>query len=198
MNNKFKVITALAVVLVFSASACTSGGGKSLTSAEALKEYLDKQPANSPDKPIKVTMNANDLMIEKIVTAMNSAGKYVSLNLPGNALTTIPDGAFYDESTNKGCSTLVAITIPSSVTRIGESAFYGSALASVTIGNGLTSIGERAFELCGKLTSVKFEGTITSSNFHSSAFPGDLRAKYLAGGIGTYTRPKGSSTWTKQ
>jgi len=31
-------------------------------------------------------------------------------------------------------------------------------------------------------------------------FPGDLRSKYLAadGGIGTYTRPSGSDTWTKQ
>jgi hypothetical protein len=25
-----------------------------------------------------------------------------------------------------------------------------------------------------------------------------LRAKYLAGGIGTYTRPNGYSDWTKQ
>jgi hypothetical protein len=25
-----------------------------------------------------------------------------------------------------------------------------------------------------------------------------LRAKYLAGGVGTYTRPNGDYTWTKQ
>jgi hypothetical protein len=25
-----------------------------------------------------------------------------------------------------------------------------------------------------------------------------LRAKYLSGGIGTYTRPDGGTTWTKQ
>jgi hypothetical protein len=51
------------------------------------------------------------------------------------------------------------------------------------------------------LISVKFEGTITSRGFDSDAFYelGDLRDKYLAGGIGTYTRPSGTSkTWTKQ
>jgi len=47
---------------------------------------------------------------------------------------------------------------------------------------------------------VKFEGTIASGKFHTNAFYelGDLRAKYLIGGIGTYTRQNGSNTWTKQ
>jgi len=58
------------------------------------------------------------------------------------------------------------------------------------------------------LNSVKFEGTIASPDLNYFAFGasgryegyiGDLRVKYLAGGIGTYTRPSGSSyTWTKQ
>jgi len=44
---------------------------------------------------------------------------------------------------------------------------------------------------------------ITSANLHSNAFSGlgDLRGKYLAGGIGTYTTtaPVGqSSVWRKQ
>jgi hypothetical protein len=62
-----------------------------------------------------------------------------------------------------------------------------------------------AFSGCAGLTSVTFQGTI--SNIHDWAFGtgmivgfiGDLRDKYLAGGIGTYTRPNGTSeTWTKQ
>jgi len=83
-------------------------------------------------------------------------------------------------------------------------AFYGCTnLTSVTIGPGVTSIGIGAFDT-NSLTSVKFEGRISSANIANGssgfqpAFPGDLRAKYLAGGIGTYTRPKGSNTWTKQ
>jgi len=42
-------------------------------------------------------------------------------------------------------------------------------------------------------------GTIISGNFSSNnSFPGDLRSKYLNGGIGTYTRVSGSDTWTKE
>jgi len=44
---------------------------------------------------------------------------------------------------------LTSITIPNSVTRIGEEAFCDcSALTSVTIPEGVTSIGEAAFEDC--------------------------------------------------
>jgi hypothetical protein len=51
---------------------------------------------------------------------------------------------------------------------------------------------------------VTFQGLIPSTGFvniiNSPAFPGDLRTKYYAtgGGIGTYTRPSGDTTWTKQ
>jgi hypothetical protein len=66
-----------------------------------------------------------------------------------------------------------------------------------------------AFSSCTSLTSVTFQSEIASNNLHSDAFGkigyintyiGDLRDKYLAtgGGIGTYTRPSGGTTWTKQ
>ena len=113
MNNKFKaIIFTLAAILAFSMASCTGNGGKSLNSAEALKAYLDKQPANTPDKPIKVAVTANALTLPNIVETINSSGKYVSLSFSGNALTVIPDKAFYDDSTYKDCETLISITIP--------------------------------------------------------------------------------------
>jgi predicted small secreted protein len=186
MKNKKKILgIALIAVIGFTMAACNKSGssgsanaqsgGKSLNSAEALREYLDKQPANSPDKPIKVTMNANAPMLEGIAKVIASSGKYVSLNLPGDVLTNIPYDAFLN------CKTLVGITIPNSVTSIGDYAF-----------------------LVSKLTSVTFEGTITPDSLNSDAFGprnslGDLCNKYLAGGIGTYTRPDDNSrTWTKK
>jgi hypothetical protein len=294
-NKKLKwAVVILIVVLLF--PSCTgkagaqTGGGKSINSATELKEYLDKQPANSPDKPIKVAMKVNEMMIEDIAKVIGEAGKYVSLDLSGSPLTEIPDYAFNgcktlaniiipNSVTSIGvgifyeCTSLANVTIPNSVTRIGNGAFEGTAwlnnqpdgvvyagkvaleykgtmpantsinissgtkgiainafynctgltsvtipnsvisirnaffgctgLTSITIPDSVTSIGNYAFTNCTNLTSVMFQGTISSDNFGIITFViehtiTDLRAKYLAGGIGTYTRPNGSDTWTKK
>ena len=64
--------------------------------------------------------------------------------------------AFYE------CSSLTSVTIPNSVTSIGELAFHGSGLTSVTIPNSVTSIGSRAFAYCSSLTSVAIPNSVTS------------------------------------
>jgi hypothetical protein len=174
MKNK-KMILGIAIIMVigFTMTACLGGGGKSLNSPEALKEYLDKQPANSPDKPIKVSMTINDPMLRSVVVVLMSAGKYVSLNLTGNALTNMGDnGAFYN------CKTLVGITIPESVTYINP----------------------EVFKNCDNLINVTFKGKISEDKLYRGSFDGDLREKYLKGGPGTYTttNPGWRAEWTKQ
>ncbi|WP_461257453.1 leucine-rich repeat protein, partial [Treponema sp. R80B11-R83G3] len=99
-------------------------------------------------------------------------------------------------------------TIPPRITSIGVGTFQNTGIIGITIPSSVKSIGQSAFGSCASLTSIMFEGTIASGEFDSSAFGdsrysntyiGDLRAKYLAAGAGTYTRPNGSSkTWTKQ
>ena len=102
----------------------------------------------------------------------------LSIALP-NGLTGIPYGAFVvcrlttvtipnsvtsiGESAFSGCTSLTSVTIPNSVTSIGESAFRGcSALTSVTIPNSVTSIENYAFSRCSALTSVTIPNSVTS------------------------------------
>jgi hypothetical protein len=110
-------------------------------------------------------------------------------NLP---ITEIPNNAF------EGVG-ITSVIIPDSVTTIGQMAFQRCIyLKSVTIGSGVKDIGINAFNNCTSLDSVTFNGAISSGNFNGMAFNGlgDLRAKYLAGGAGTYTRS--GQTWTKK
>jgi len=169
MKNLLKLfgIIALVALIGFSMAACSggSGGGKNFNNTDELKAYLDKQPANTPDKPIKVAMKVNEQMFKKLNEAINSAGKYVSLNLSGSPLTTIPDGAFTK------CTCLVGITIPDSVTSIGYSAFGGcTSLASVTIPNSVTKIEINVFEGCTSLASVTIPNSVTE--IRAGAFSG--------------------------
>ena len=63
-----------------------------------------------------------------------------------------------------------SITIPNSVTSIGESAFRNSSLTNVTIPNSVISIGEAAFASCTSLTSITIPDSVTYIG--NSAFRG--------------------------
>jgi len=157
--------------------------GKPVTSIEdtSIEEdaFYDNQ-LTSVTIPNSVTTIGNDAFCDNQLT---------SVTIP-NSVKTIGSGAFRRNQ-------LTSVTIGNSVETIGSIAFAGNALTSVTIPNSVISIGYCAF-YGNQLTSVTFQGTIASENFNEDAFYYDLRAKYLAGGVGTYTIDASSSTWTKQ
>lgn len=86
--------------------------------------------------------------IESYSFAFASNGKsIVSVKIP-NGVTKISDYAF------NACTRLSSVFIPSSVTSIGQRAFWNTAPPSIVIPEGVTTIGKEAFALCSDLESV--------------------------------------------
>jgi hypothetical protein len=86
----------------------------------------------------------------------NSAANLASVTIP-DSVTNIGDSAF------DGCVNLTNITIGKSVASIGVASFASCAsLSSVTFPESLTSIGDSAFWLCGNLTNVTIPENVTS------------------------------------
>ena len=84
-----------------------------------------------------------------IETATNTLVAGCQNTIIPSSVTSIGEGAFW------GCKSLTSVTIPNSVTSIGNYAFSGcSALTSITIPNSVTSIGNYAFAWCSALKTV--------------------------------------------
>lgn len=84
----------------------------------------------------------------------------LQVSLP-SGLTRIGDLAFYE------CSSLSSVTIPGSVTAIGDAAFcLTTAMTMVRFGDGLQTIGRSAFEQSG-IQDLRLPGGLTSLGAHA-------------------------------
>lgn len=95
--------------------------------------------------------------------ALDGCYRVTSISMP-NSLTSIGEGAF------EFCSDFItSISIPNSVTSIGEFAFQGCmSLTSIAIPQSVTSIEDGLFRFCINLNSVTIPQSVTSIG--SSAF----------------------------
>ena len=82
-----------------------------------------------------------------------------------SSVTSIGNDAFYD------CNNLTSIEISNSVTSIGNYAFFNCYnLTSIEIPNSVTSIGNYAFASCTGLTSIEIPGNVTSIGNYAFAY----------------------------
>ena len=136
------------------------------------QEYVvAKYNVTSTTEPTKILNNTSN------ITYMIVDGVEVSPSIDYTFSTTGAHTVKYkiNSSWNGGnfntCQSLTSITIPNSVTSIGEWTFRNcSGLTSVFIGSGVTTIGESAFSGCTSLTSVNIPSGVTSIG--ASAFNG--------------------------
>jgi len=161
-----------------------------------LGTWLGQQTANTAATAFPVALNVSSF--GGTTGQANQAGsigatllanftKYVSLDLSGSTFNAIPRMAFLvpGETTN-ACINLVSVTIPNTVTSIGQGAFSDcsgltninipanvtsiglatflncTSLANITIPDSVTSIGEAAFQNCSSLTNINIPANVTS------------------------------------
>lgn len=91
--------------------------------------------------------------------------------------TEVKNYAFY-------YSNIINITLPDSITSIGNSAFaYCSALTQITIPNSVTSIGTNVFQKCKSLTQVILSDSITIIRSNTFAYCSALMSIVIPNGV---------------
>ena len=109
---------------------------------------------SGPGGAVTIPSEINDLPVTSIgASAFYECRFLTSVTIP-DSVTSIGDYAFY------ACS-MSSITIPNSVISIGDWAFYECNLAGVTIGSGVKTIGDWAFGYCSLIT-LTIPNSVTS------------------------------------
>ena len=107
-----------------------------------------------------------------------------------SSVTSIGDYAFYV------CRGLTSVTIGNSVTSIGKSAFGGcSGLTSITIPGSVTSIGYEAFSGCSGLTSVTIPSSVTSIGYEAFAYCRTLTKIIFNGTTAQWNKINKGNNW---
>ncbi len=143
--------------------------------------------AGNPD--LSVVMDTADIKNLTFVTLSDSTAKVMygtadidSLFIPARikigekiyTVTSIGDHAFDFIEGN-----LIGVKIPSTITRIGENAFYGSYIDEIEIPSSVTEIGKEAFADCRLLKKVVIDNSKDNVEVGENAFDGCKSVTWL-------------------
>lgn len=104
--------------------------------------------------------------------------KLTSVTFEGNksSLQKIGGSAFYI------CSNLTTFTIPSTLTSIGDLAFYRSGITEAILPEGMATVGT-AFKECANLKTVVIPSTVTAMSSEAFSKCTSLESVYIAGNL---------------
>ncbi|MDR3317188.1 MAG: leucine-rich repeat domain-containing protein [Puniceicoccales bacterium] len=136
-----KSIVGIVVILCIALSAYSQQQYDSIADFEwrVIGDTLGIASYTGIKKDVRIPPDVKGVPVTSIGYFAFSGKKLISVTIP-SSVTSIGDYAFYENQL------LISVTIPNSVTSIGEGAFAGNQLTSVTIPNSVTSIGEGAFD----------------------------------------------------
>lgn len=142
-------------------------------------EYDNKLYLGNSENPYLVLIRTKDKSITsceintntKIIysSAFSGCSNLTEITLP-NSITFIGDYAF------SSCSSLIEITLPNSVTSIGNAAFNScSSLTEITLPNSVISIGNAAFNHCTNLIGITIPNYLISIGYDAFSYCGSLQ-----------------------
>ena len=156
MKKVLSFIAAFVLLMAFASSAWAYDFSATAPSGQTLYYNIVNGEAH-------VVRPGNGNSYDNYVTGALTIPSSVSYNGTTYSVTAFDDDINIHVGAFKGCSGLTSVTIPNSVTSIGNYAFYNcSSLTSVTIPNSVTWIGSYAFWFCYVLTSVTIPNSVTS------------------------------------
>jgi hypothetical protein len=108
--------------------------------------------------PVPYTYTTNS---DNTINITGYTGAGGAVNIPNTIerlpVSSIETSAFYH------CTSLTSVTIPESITRMGDGAFQSCySLTNVIIGTGVTNIGVKLFWGCGELTGITIPSNVVS------------------------------------
>ena len=153
--------------------------------------YIGYGPFSGCSSLTAITVDANNPAYTTVAGVLFDKSQTTLIQCPGGAVgsyaiptsvTNIGETAFYE------CYDLTNVTVPNSVTSIGDSAFeYCIGLNNVSIGTGVRTIVEYAFYGCWNLASIYFQGNapnLGAGTFGTAGSYDPATVYYLCGTAG--------------